>query len=114
MSDEETKAAMRRPPHSGDGLTFSFDDTPGVRVALPAQFVGQWVQVKCISGSGRILFGDATVTVDRTQTSGAQYGYPMAAGDKEDWELRQVDTHLAGDAAATTVVELWLNSGKGR
>lgn len=111
MSSEQTKAAMRRPPHSTDGIQITVAG-PGA-VTLPTKFKGQWVQAKCVSGSCRLLFGDPAVTVAVAAVSGdANFGYPMTSGDKEDWELTEDDVRIAFDGAAA-VLEIWLNGGKG-
>lgn len=114
MSGEEAKAAMRRPPESLNGVSISVTSTADSE-ALPDHFPGCWVQVKCTAGECRILLGDAATSVDATAASGdADYGYPMAAGDKEDWELKDWHTHLAHDSTTTATLEVWINSGKSK
>lgn len=117
---EEVKAAMRRGPEPLGGIQITFDDTPNQRTAIPTGWgKAPWVTVKWISGAGRILFGDAAVACDRTATGAApgqtNFGFQVAsAADNSDWELKEWQSHIAGDAAASLVVEVWLRSGKGR
>lgn len=112
MSGEEVKAAMRRGPESGNGIQIAVTTT-STATALPAHFLECWVQVKCTAGDCRILFGTATTVVDATATSGATFGYPIGAGEKEDWELKRGQTHIICDAAVSATIEVWINSGKG-
>ena len=116
--DELVKAAMRRGPEPNAGFAVTFDDTPNQRTPLPFPKQAR-VLVKWISGSGRVLLGDSTVACDRTATGAApgqsNFGFQMAsAADNFECELKEWQTHVAGDAQTSLVVELWLISGKGR
>lgn len=112
MSGEEVKAAMRRGPESGNGIQVAVTSTAAA-TALPAHFLEGWVQVKCLTGDCRLLFGTAATVVDATATSGVTFGYPMGAGEKEDWELKRGQTHIICDSTTTATIEVWVNSGKG-
>lgn len=112
MSGDALKAEMRRAPRSGDGVQIAVTTTTVV-TALPSHFPGQRVQVKCVAGAARILFGGSTVDVDATATSGATFGYPLATNETQEWVLRQGETHIAVDAGTSATVEVWFCGGKG-
>ena len=115
---ELVKAAMRRGPEPLGGFSVTFDDTPNQRTAIPFPKQAR-ILVKWKSGDGRVLLGDVSVACDRTASGAApgnaNFGFQMAAvTDSFEVELKEGQTHIAGDAAASLVVEVWLISGKGR
>lgn len=109
----EMKGVIKRGPHSGDGLLIAVTTTAS-NTPLLAHMPGQKVQVKCTAGSARILFGDATTTVDIAVTSGATYGYPLATNETQEFDLKLTDTHIAADSTATGQIEIWFMGGKDR
>jgi hypothetical protein len=109
---EQEKFLVKRPPHSTEGIQITVAGPGGT--TLPSGFVGHVVQVRCVSGSCRILFGGPAVAVAIAAASGAaDFGYLMAAGEKEDFDLAQNDVRIAYDGAAA-VIDIWLRSGQGR
>lgn len=104
MSAVETKATHRRPPYAGYVQRIA-EDTTATTTALDTDLVGQWITIKNTgSDTVYVLFGDSTVTVDATATSGATLGWPLASGEMHDWELKETDTHIALDCPSSTAV----------